>query len=92
MLPTKKCIGHTKTKSGRTRGIYDKPKSPAQRLIDSDVLTDEKRQEIKETLMNADDAYVTRRILLLQQKLILLAQDGTLIKYAEEVLEMLDAA
>lgn len=92
LLPTKKCIGHTKTKSGRTRGIYDKPKSPAQRILESDVLTPEKRNEIEETLANANDAYVTNRILNLQDKLLTLAKDGTLLKYVEEVQEFLNAA
>lgn len=92
LLPTKKCIGHTKTKSGRTRGIYDKPKTPALRLLESTVLTPEKREEIEENLKVANDAYITNQILKLQDKLLSLAQDGTLLQYAKEVQEMATAA
>ena len=92
LLPTKKCISHTKTKSGRTRWIYDKPKSPALRLLESDVVTPEKREEIEENLKVANDAYITNQILKLQDKLLSLAQDGTLLQYAKEVQEMTTAA
>ena len=38
LVPTRKCIGHTRTKSGRTRSIYDNPLSPVRRLLRSSVV------------------------------------------------------
>lgn len=85
LTPTKKCIGHTKTKSGRTRGIYDTPKSPARRILEYDCIDKEVKEDIKKTLNSLNDAYVNRRILDLQDKLLLLAKDGTLVNLVQEV-------
>jgi hypothetical protein len=85
LVPTKKCIGHTKTKSGRTRGIYDKPKTPYQRVMDSKVLTTEKKAELKRTFDSLNDAHITRRVNDIQMKLLATLTDETLVEYVSEV-------
>lgn len=91
LIPTKKCIGHTKTKSGRTRGIYDKPKTPAQRVLEFDCVSEEAKKEIMETLKILDDAYINKRILILQDKLLTLSSEGNLLELVKEVQGMIAA-
>ena len=91
MIPTKKVIAHTKTKSGRTRGVYDKPKTPAQRVLECDCVAEDTKDEIRKTLNYLDDAYVVKRILLLQDKLLTLSCEGNLLELVKEVQEMIAA-
>lgn len=91
LIPTKKVTGHTKTKSGRTRGIYDKPKTPAQRVLESENVAEEIKDEIRKSLSYLDDAYVVKRILDLQDELLTLSCEGNLLELVEEVQEMIAA-
>ena len=91
LIPTKKVIGHTKTRSGRTRGIYDKPKTPAQRVLECECVADDIKDEIRKTLSYLDDAYVVKRILDLQDKLLTLSCEGNLLELVKEVQEMIAA-
>jgi hypothetical protein len=94
LIPCKKCIGHTKTRSGRTRGIYDKPKTPYQRLLDSKVLSKDKDKlaELKKRFEGLNDAHITRRIIEIQQQLIDLISDTEMVEYINEVVEEVLAA
>ena len=91
LIPTKKIIGHTKTKSGRTRGVYDKPKTPAQRVLECDCVAEDIKDKIRKTLNYLDDAYVVKRILQLQDKLLTLSCEGNLLELVKEVQEMIAA-
>lgn len=84
LFPTRKCIGHTKTKSGRTRGIYDQAKTPAARLMESTFICQNTKEYLKETLSSLNDAEITRRILQLQDKLLALAFSKQLLEYVGE--------
>lgn len=46
LIPTRKCIGHTKTKSGRTIGIYDEPKTPVDRVLSYDCIDKDTRIDL----------------------------------------------
>ncbi|NLZ72059.1 MAG: transposase [Clostridiaceae bacterium] len=92
LLPTRKCIGHTKTKSGRTRGIYDRPMSPARRLLNYDCVSEDDKQEICQMLCDLNDAEVTRQILDLQNQLIGLASDRQLLDYVKQEIRQVISA
>ncbi|OCN06019.1 hypothetical protein A4S06_06295 [Erysipelotrichaceae bacterium MTC7] len=92
LLPTRKCIGHTKTKSGRTRGIYDRPMSPARRLLNYDCVSEDDKQEICQMLCDLNDAEVTRQILDLQSKLIGLASARQLLDYVNHEVQQVISA
>ena len=91
LIPTKKVIGHTKTKSGRTRGIYDKPKTPAQRVLECECIAEDIKNKIRKTLSYLDDAYVIKRILNLQDKLLTFSCEGNLLELVEEAQEIIAA-
>lgn len=84
LFPTRKCIGHTKTKSGRTRGIYDQAKTPAARLMESTFICQNTKEYLKKTLSSLNDAEITRRILQLQDKLLAFAFSKQLLEYVGE--------
>jgi hypothetical protein len=92
LMPTKKCIGHTKTKSGRTRGLYDKPQTPAKRLLSYDCVDEEEKAYLRETLASLNDAEITREILKLQDKLISFALDQDLIEYIKDEVQQVISA
>ena len=92
LLPTRKCIGHTKTKSGRTRGIYDNPMSPARRLLQYACVSEETKMDICQMLTELNDAEVTRAILELQNKLIGLASDSQLLDYVNHEIQQVISA
>jgi len=94
LVPTKKCIGHTKTASGRTRGIYDKPKTPYQRVLKSKVLDKDKGKdaELRRTFERLNDAHITRMILSLQHELLKHVKDKDMVEFIEEAVRSADAA
>jgi hypothetical protein len=92
LVPTKKCIGHTKTQSGRTRGIYDKPKTPYRRVMASKFVSKAKKAELKKIFEGLNDAEITRRINELQQMLLGMIQDDSLKKFIGEMIEAVKAA
>jgi hypothetical protein len=92
LMPTRKCIGHTKTTSGRTRGIYDKPKTPYRRVMESKFVAKEKKAELKKVFDTLNDAEITRRINSLQQELLGLIQDADLLEFVDEMIEAVKAA
>ncbi|NLK01781.1 MAG: transposase family protein [Clostridiaceae bacterium] len=84
LVPTRKCIGHSKTKSGRTRGIYDEPKTPAQRLLLYGCVSQKNKKKLMYTMQNTNDAVVTRNIINLQDKLLRLALEPSLVDYVKQ--------
>lgn len=92
LIPTKKCIGHGKTKSGRTKGIYDKPLSPVQRLLNCEDVSEEIINNLQKDLLELNDAQITRNILGLQNKLISLAIDQDLMDYVKQEIKQVISA
>jgi hypothetical protein len=92
LVPTRKCIGHTKTKSGRTRGIYDKPRTPYKRVLESDSVPKEKKDELTRTFEGLNDANITRRINELQLHLLTLVSDKDLLGFVDEMVKAAQAA
>lgn len=81
LVPTKKCISHAKTRSGRTRGVYDKPKTPYLRTVASGILTEKDAGRLKGIYDNLNDAHVTRKINELQQRLLAIITDEELAEF-----------
>lgn len=87
LVPTKKCVKHTKTKSGRTRGVYDAPMSPAKRLLAYDCIDQDTKKGLQRMQDELNDAEVTSNILILQEKLIGLVNDQHLLDHVSQVVE-----
>ena len=77
LLPCVKTTGWTTTKAGRKKRIYDKPRTPYQRLIDAGVLDDNTSARLDREHANLNPAKLTRRINQIQQQLIDLAAART---------------
>ena len=92
LVPTRKCIGHTKTGSGRTRGVYDKPKTPYRRIMECGEVSDKAKEALSKTYRSLDDAAVTRTIIELQQKLLTLVVDEDMLEFINEQIESAQAA
>lgn len=70
LLPTKKATGWTTTRAGRSRRTYDTPKTPYQRLLDSEILTPTQAEELTAVRAQLNPAAITRGITDIQQQLI----------------------
>jgi hypothetical protein len=92
LVPCRKCIGHTKTRSGRTRGIYDRPKTPYQRCLESGVLSAEAKEQLTKTFARLNDARITREINQLQQKLLLRIDDEAVLELVQHAIKDAKAA
>jgi hypothetical protein len=92
LVPTRKCIGHTKTKSGRTRGIYDKPKTPYRRIMEHGAIDQKTKDELSRIYEGFNDAAITKKILELQKDLLRHIVDADLIDYVEEQVDIPKAA
>lgn len=92
LVPTRKCIGHTKTRSGRTKGIYDSPKSPARRVLEYECVAAEVKEDIRHMLQELNDALVTRKILALQEKLLQFAFNSTMMDYVNHEVQQVISA
>ncbi len=77
LLPCVKATGWTHTKSGRKKRIYDKPRTPYARLLDSGVLEEKTRAKLAAEHDRLNPAKITRRINAIQQQLIELAAART---------------
>src|SRR5690606_20870089 len=62
LLPCVKAIGWTETTAGRKKRIYDTPKTPYQRLLDTGILDDNARAAIELEHNALNPAAITRRI------------------------------
>jgi hypothetical protein len=74
---TTKAIGWRSNKHGRNTRIYDQPRTPYQRVLDSGVLTDVKTVELAGLFDTTNPADLTRKITAIQTRLIALAKDKT---------------
>jgi hypothetical protein len=70
---TKKANGWRQNKHGKNIRIYDAPKTPYQRVLESGVLTPEKAAELEALFNTTNPAELTRHITRIQQQLINLA-------------------
>lgn len=77
LLPCVKATGWTTTTAGRKKRIYDKPRTPYQRLIDAGVLDEKTRARLEREHTNLNPAKLTRRINKIQTQLIDLAAART---------------
>src|SRR5699024_9631772 len=86
--PTKKPIGYATTTDGRRRRIYDTPKTPVQRVVESALLTQEQTRTLEARIAGVNPADLTRQINQVQLQLIDLARDKTEALTAKQALEM----
>lgn len=77
LLPCVKAIGWTTTSAGRKKRVYDKPKTPYQRLVDSGVLDPATRARLAAEHDRLNPADLARRITDIQNQLIRLAECRT---------------
>lgn len=77
LLPCVKATGWTTTTAGRKKRIYDKPRTPYQRLIDAGVLDDKTRTRLHHEHEKLNPAKLTRGINQIQHQLIGLAAART---------------
>ena len=92
LVPCKKRIGHTKTKSGRTRGVYDKPKTPYRRCLESSAVSDRDKERMTKTYRRLNDAHITREINRLQHELLRRTEDNVVIELTSRAIELVKAA
>lgn len=78
LLPCVKAIDWATTKAGRKKRVYDKPRTPYQRLIDAGTLDAKTHARLERERAKLNPATITRRINHLQQQLIELASARTL--------------
>lgn len=74
---TTKAIDWRVNRNGKATRVYDAPRTPYQRVIDSGVLTDQKRAELEALFDATNPAELTRRIVDIQTRLIHLAAAKT---------------
>ncbi|RRD46784.1 DDE-type integrase/transposase/recombinase [Arachnia propionica] len=86
--PTRKPIGYTTNKHGRRARIYDQPRTPWQRVLDTGILTPEQTTTIQTRLDGINPANLTRQITHIQHKLIEHAHDKTETMTASRHLDM----
>ena len=75
--PTRKPIGWGADRAGRRKRLYDRPRTPPGRLLDTDALTDAQKDELIDYRNRLNPAVITRRIIELQDVLVRLAKDKT---------------
>ncbi len=73
-----KATGWTQTSAGRKKRIYDKPRTPYQRLLDTGILDDTTRARLETEHATLNPARITTRINHIQTQLIDLAKNRTL--------------
>lgn len=92
--PTKKPTGYTTTEDGRRKRVYDKPRTPWQRVQASGILTGEQAALVAARIEGVNPADLTRQITQIQLRLIDLSQGKTETMAASRGLDMasLDAS
>lgn len=76
--PTKKPIDWNTDRVGRRTRVYDKPRTPFQRLLDAGVLSPDQERELLEYRDSLNPAELARRIQSLQDRLVAIARRPTL--------------
>jgi hypothetical protein len=74
--PTKKPTGYSTTADGRRRRVYDKPKTPWQRLGESAVIDAHQLAAVAARIQGVNPAQLTRQINAIQMRLPLTLQVG----------------
>ena len=74
---TTKAVGWRSNKHGKKTRIYDKPRTPYRRVIDSGILTETKAAELADLMEATNPADLTRGITTIQTQLIALAAAKT---------------
>jgi len=74
---TTKAVGWRSNKHGKKTRLYDKPRTPYQRVIDSGILTEAKAAEFARLMETTNPAELTRGITKIQAQLIALAAAKT---------------
>lgn len=74
---TTKAIGWRSNKHGKKTRIYDKPRTPYHRVVDSGILTETKATELAQLMEDTNPAELTRGITTIQTQLIALAAAKT---------------
>src|SRR5680860_112560 len=74
---TTKAVGWRSNKHGKKTRIYDKPRTPYQRVLDSGILTEAKAAELAQLMEITNPADLTRGITTIQTQLIALAAAKT---------------
>ncbi|MFC7752050.1 hypothetical protein [Tsukamurella soli] len=77
LTPTIKPVDYASTRSGRRRRVYDKPRTPFDRLLASRVLSPAQEAELTAYRDSLNPAHLAREIHELQIRLTLLAQEKT---------------
>lgn len=75
--PPRKPIGWDTDKAGRHKRLYDAPRTPLDRLLDTSALTKTQKTDLVSYRNQLNPASITRRIIDLQNVLIHLAKDKT---------------
>lgn len=86
--PTKKPVGYDTAVDGRRKRLYDKPKTPWQRVLDSGLLNEEQTQTVQARIAGVNPANLTRQINAIQLRLIDLSRDKTEAMTASRHLNM----
>lgn len=87
-VPTKKPVEYATTSDGRRRRVYDSPRTPWRRVLDSRLLTDDQVTAISERVDGVNPADLTRQINQIQMRLIELSKSKTEAKAASRHLDM----
>jgi len=87
-VPTKKPIGYATAADGRHRRLYDKPKTPWQRVIESALLNKQQIRVIKTRIARINPGDLTRQINHIQARLTELSQAKTEAMTASRHLDM----
>ncbi|WP_051479069.1 DDE-type integrase/transposase/recombinase, partial [Arthrobacter sp. H5] len=74
---TTKAVGWRSNKHGKKARIYDKPRTPYQRVLDSGILSQDKATELAQLIDTTNPADLTRGITAIQNQLIKLAAEKT---------------
>lgn len=78
LTPTKKPIGWVTDQAGKRRRVFDTPRTPLDRLLASDTLTNNQRDTLLATREKLNPAHLAREIDRIQQKLTAIAKTATL--------------
>ena len=74
---TTKAVGWRSNKHGKKTRVYDKPRTPYQRVLDAGVFAQSREAELARLFDETNPAELTRAITAIQHKLIALAKDKT---------------
>jgi hypothetical protein len=75
--PTRKPVDYTTTADGRRRRVYDDPKTPWRRVLDTAILTDDRIAEVQARVQGVNPADLTRQINQIQTRLTTTAGSKT---------------